>query len=206
MVQSAAKSVPEYLASLPSERRAVIDELRRLILENLPPGYEERMAFGMASYEIPLARYPDTYNRQPLCYLAFAAQKNGYSLYLIGPYLFGEERARKFREEWERRGKKLDMGKSCVRFKRIEDLALDVLADEFASIPVDDYIRQYEIVRSGTAAGKRKAKAKPDARKGSNEGKKPASRAPRAGAGKRPAKASAPSRAKSSTVPGRRSR
>ena len=104
MVQSAAKSIPEYLASLPPERRVVIEELRRLILENLPPGYEERMGYGMACYEIPLSRYPDTYNKQPLCYIGLAAQKNSFSLYLTGPYLFGEARAREFREAWAKAG------------------------------------------------------------------------------------------------------
>ena len=84
MVSSAARSVDEYLAQLPGERREVAVALRKLVRDHLPPGYVEAMNWGMPCYEVPLARHPDTYNGQPLGYVAFAAQKNGYSLYLMG--------------------------------------------------------------------------------------------------------------------------
>ena len=206
MVQSSAKNVPDYIASLPAERAAVVAELRRLIREHLPPGYEERMGFGMLCYEVPLSRYPDTYNGQPLCYIGLAAQKNGYSLYLTGPYLYGDEGARKFRAAWAKSGKKLDMGKSCVRFKRIEDLALDVVAENIASIPVDAYIHQYEAVRANTASGKRavKAKAAPAGSKSSNKGIAPAKKSVKGAPRKKsPGPGSKASRAVSSAKAGR---
>ena len=207
MVQSAARNAPEYVASLPAERGAVIAELRRLILEHLPPGYEERMGFGMLCYEIPLSRYPDTYNGQPLCYIGLAAQKNGYSLYLTGPYIYSEEGARKFRAAWARSGKKLDMGKSCIRFRQIEDLALDVITDEIAGLSVDAYIRQYEAVRASTASGGRPAKAKAKtagAKKSANKGKKAIAKSVKSASRKKsPNKGKKASRAKPSAKAGR---
>ena len=163
MVSSAANTVMQYLTELPLERRIVVAELRRVILENLPPGYVETMNWGMLAYEIPLARYPKTYNGKPLAYVCLAAQKSKFSLYLTGPYMFGEESETAFRDGFEAAGKKLDMGKSCVRFRRLEDLALNVLAASIASISVEDYIRQYEKVRAETKT-QRKSAAKRAAR------------------------------------------
>jgi hypothetical protein len=160
MVQSAAKSVPQYLDELPPERRAVVERVRDLVNENLPPGYVESMASGMICWSIPLARYPNTYNGQPLGYVALAAQKHKYSLYLCEPYMFGEERAQRFRARFVAAGKKLDMGMCCVRFKRVEDLALEVVAESIAAVPVDEFIRQYEKVRASTASGTRPVKKK----------------------------------------------
>jgi len=137
----------------------VISQIRDLIRKNLPKGYVESLNWGMLSYEIPLERYPDTYNGQPLGYVALAAQKNGYSLYLLGPY-GDESQAEKLREGFAKAGKKLDMGKSCVRFKKPEDLALDAIASAIASTPPDAFIAQYESVRSQTAAAKKKATKK----------------------------------------------
>jgi hypothetical protein len=159
MVSSAAVTPEEYLSSLPEERRAVMSQMRDLIRENLPEGYVEAMNWGMLCYEIPLDRYPDTYNGQPLGYVALAAQKNAYSLYILGPY--GDEaQAQKLRDGFARAGKKLDMGKSCVVFKKPEDLALDVIAEVIASTPPEVHIAQYEKVRSSTATAKKKAAKK----------------------------------------------
>lgn len=165
MVSSAASTPFQYLSELPLERRVVVAEIRRVILENLPTGYVETMNWGMLAYEIPLARYPDTYNGKPLSYVCLAAQKNKFSLYLTGPYMFGEESEKAFRAAFEAAGKKLDMGKSCVRFRRLDDLALDVIAQSIASIPVEDYIRQYEKVRAegGVAARPKKPATKKSA-------------------------------------------
>ncbi len=137
----------------------MISQIRDLIRKNLPKGYVESMSFGMLCYGIPLERYPDTYNGQPLGYVGLAAQKNSYSLYLLGPY--GDEGgAAKLREGFEKAGKKLDMGKSCVRFKKPEDLALDAVADCIRSTPPDAYIAQYESIRSKTASAKTAQKKK----------------------------------------------
>jgi hypothetical protein len=115
--------------------------VRRVVLDHLPEGYEERMNWGMISYEVPLARYPDTYNGQPLMYAALAAQKRGYTLYLMNEYADGSPA---LREGFERAGKKLDMGKSCVRFRRLEDLPLDVIGAAIARTPVDAFIEMHE--------------------------------------------------------------
>lgn len=143
MVKSAATTVAQYLDSLPVERRQVVAPLRDLILRHLPPGYVESMNWGMISYEIPLARYPVTYNGQPLAYAALAAQKNGYSLYLMGLSM-KPEREQALRDAFHAAGKKLDMGKACVRFGRLEDLPLDAIAAVIAGTPVRAYLADYE--------------------------------------------------------------
>ena len=116
MVSSKETTPAAYLASLPPEHRGVIAAVRALITKRLPKGYVETMNWGMLAYEIPLARFPDTYNKQPLMYLALAAQKNNYALYMTGvsgntPLMARLEAA------YKAAGKKLDMGKSCLRFK-----------------------------------------------------------------------------------------
>ena len=147
MAKSSASTVDEYLAELPEDRRAVVSAVRDVVLRNLPEGYRETMAFGMISYGIPLERYPNTYNKQPLGYAALAAQKNYNTLYLMAPY-GSPEHLEWLREEFERAGKKLDMGKSCVHFKKLDDLPLDVIGKSIASTPPDAFIAQYEAARA----------------------------------------------------------
>ena len=113
-MQSNATTVEDYLATLPDDRRTAITTVRDLVNEHLPDGYRESMAFGMITWSVPLERLPDTYNGQPLGYIALASQKNYMTLYLMSAY--GDEETW-FREEYAKSGKKLDMGKSCVRFK-----------------------------------------------------------------------------------------
>lgn len=147
MASSTAQTVDEYLAELPPERRTVVSTLRDLIVRSLPHGYEETVAWGMISYGVPLTRYPKTYNGQPLGYVALAAQKNHYSLYLMGVY--GDPaREAWLREQFETAGKRLDMGKACVRFRKLEDLPLDAVAKLVASISPDEYIAIYERSRT----------------------------------------------------------
>jgi hypothetical protein len=131
----------EYLQGLPDDRREAIEAVRAVILEHLPEGYEEQMQYGMLSYSVPLERFPDTYNGQPLSLAALASQKRHMSLYLMGVY--GEGGAW-FRERWAATGKKLDMGKSCVRFRRLDDVALDVVGEAIARTPVEDLIAAHE--------------------------------------------------------------
>ena len=145
-MQSKAPTVAAYLKELPPERRKVMSAMRKLIRDHLPRGYQERMTFGMISYEIPLERYPDTYNGQPLCYVGLAAQKNAYSIYLMAVYQ-DPKKAAALEKGFARAGKKLDMGKSCVRFKQPDDLALDAVANAIASTPVDAYLDAYRKVR-----------------------------------------------------------
>jgi uncharacterized protein YdhG (YjbR/CyaY superfamily) len=145
MASSSAATVQEYLAELPPERREVVSAVRDVVLRNLPEGYREGMSFGMIGWGIPLERYPDTYNKQPLGYAALAAQKNYYALYLS--VYQDPQQETTFREEFAKAGKKLDMGKSCVRFRKLEDLPLDVIGWTIAATPPEELIRVYEASR-----------------------------------------------------------
>lgn len=149
MASSDATTVEEYLAQLPEDRRAALSEMRRVILEFLPDGYEEAMQYGMISYVIPLATSGPTYNKQPLAVASLASQKNYMSLYLMSVYGDPVEEKR-FKGEYEKSGKKLDMGKSCVRFRRLDDLPLDVIERTIARASVDKFMRAYEKARSAS--------------------------------------------------------
>jgi uncharacterized protein YdhG (YjbR/CyaY superfamily) len=147
MVSSAATTVKQYLEELPADRRAVVAEVRAALRKAMPKGYEEAMNWGMITWQVPLARYPDTYNGQPLAYAALAAQKNNYALYLMGCY--GDARQEKaLRAAYEKLGKKPDMGKSCVRFRKLEDLPLEAIAKLVAGMGVEDYLAHYEKSRA----------------------------------------------------------
>jgi hypothetical protein len=143
VASSKASTVEEYLQELPEDRAAVVSEVKDVILKSLPRGYEETMNWGMIAYEIPLERYPDTYNKRPLMYMALAAQKNHYAVYSSGVYMdpLGESW---LRSEFDKAGKKLDMGKSCIRFRRLEDLPLEVIGKVAAAQSVDEFIGAYE--------------------------------------------------------------
>jgi hypothetical protein len=153
MVQSKAATVEEYLEELPEERREVVSAVRDMVLAHLPEGYEETMRWGMISYEIPLSRYPVTYNKQPLGYVALAAQKNYYSLYVLSCYQDSDDEAW-LREQFRKAGKKLDMGKCCVRFKRVEDLPLEAIGEVISRTPPETTIERYEESRKLTQKGK----------------------------------------------------
>ena len=146
MVKSNATTVEGYLEELDPDRRRVVEAVRQMILDHLPEGYQESMNWGMISYEIPLEVYPDTYNGRPLGYVALAAQKQHYAVYLMGVYQDPEQEAQ-LREAFERAGKKLDMGKSCLRFKKLEDVPLDVIGEVIASTPPEQFIARYEQAR-----------------------------------------------------------
>jgi hypothetical protein len=147
MARSAAKTVDQYLAELPPDRRAVVEPVRNLVRRHLPKGYAETMNWGMISYEIPLERYPDTYNGQPLGYVAIAAQKNYVSLYLMGAYA-DPASVERLNEAFRSAGKRLDMGKSCIRFRTLDDLpGPQVFAELVESITPERYIALYEASR-----------------------------------------------------------
>lgn len=151
MAQSAAQTVEEYLNELPADRREAITATRNVILEHLPEGYDETMQYGMISYVIPLERYPVTYNRLPLAYASLASQKNYMSLYLMNVY--GDtETERWFTERYKASGRKLNMGKSCVRFKTLEDLPLELVGEVIARTTVADFIERYEAARASVRA------------------------------------------------------
>jgi hypothetical protein len=152
MVKSNAATIGEYLNQLPEERRAVLGQVREVIVGNLPDGYREAMNWGMICYEVPLERYPQTYNGQPLSYVALAAQKNYFALYLTCAYQ-NSDQERWLREEFSRAGLKLNMGKSCIRFRKAEDLPLTAIGRAVASTPSDEFIRLYEASRRRSLNG-----------------------------------------------------
>lgn len=147
MVSSSAVTVPEYLATLPPERRQVVAAMRRFVREHLPKGYREAMSFGMICYQLPLAAYPKTHNGKPLVYASLAAQKDNYALYLTCAYL-DEARAERLSQAWTAMGRRPDMGKSCLRFKSIEQLPLEAIGREIASTPPAEFIRLHEAGRA----------------------------------------------------------
>lgn len=145
-MHSNAHTVEEYLAELPPERRKALEELRRTILDNLPEGYEEVMNWGMITYQVPLERYPDTYNGRPLMYAALASQKRHMALYLSAIYMDEVERGR-FEREYRESGKRYDAGKSCVRFRKLEDLPVKLIGRSIAAYQVEEFIDRVELGR-----------------------------------------------------------
>ena len=151
---AAPTTVEEYIAGLPESRADQITRLREVILKRLPEGYAEVMDFGMIAYVIPLETYPNTYNGHPLMYAALASQKRHMSLYLMNVYGDGETQAW-FTEGFTAAGKKLDMGKACVRFKNLDDLPLDHIGEAIARTSVAEYIASYEASRTAMAENRK---------------------------------------------------
>ena len=139
MVSTSTTTATDYLASLPQDRREVISAVRELILRNLPEGYQETINWGMLSYEVPLETYPDTYNKKPLSYVGLAAQKNYNSLYLMSVYQDPAD-YQELMEAFARMGVKPDMGKSCIRFKKLDQLPLETIARLIAKKSVQDFV------------------------------------------------------------------
>jgi len=146
MAKSKATSVAAYLKELPAERRRDIAKVRAVIKKNLPAGFQETMNWGMISYEIPLSTYSSTYNKQPLAYAALGAQKNFNTLYLMSAYT-SKGLLTKLRAGFERAGKKLDIGKSCIHFNSADDLPLDTIGAVVASMPMREWIAIFETSR-----------------------------------------------------------
>lgn len=170
-----AVSVADYLSALPEDRRAALSAVRATIRSNLPPGYEEGMQYSMIGYFVPHSRYPAGYHcdpRQPLPFASLASQKNHMALYMFCLYTNPDYQAW-FRQAWTNAGKRLDMGKSCVRFRTIDDVPLDVVGQAIRRVPVRALIEQYEAILAGSgrkrprasAAAKKTAAKKPPARK-----------------------------------------
>ena len=181
-MQSKATTVNDYLASLPPDRRAAISAIRDVILKNLDKDYQEGMHYGMIGYCVPHRVFPAGYHcdpRQPLSFAGLASQKNHMAIYLMCVY--GHEVTQKwFREAWAKTGKKLNMGKSCVRFTKLEDVALDVIGETIRRVPAKKYIEHYmAALGSMKKFAPKKRPAKPAARAGKS--KKPVAKA----AGKR---------------------
>ena len=152
-MRSNATTVEEYIDTLPDDRREAIAKVRRVIRKNLPKGYEEAMNWGMITYQVPLATCPDTYNGQPLMYAALASQKNHMAVYLSG--IYASERSRKaFEAAYKATGKCFDAGKSCVRFRKLDDLPLPLIGETIASIGVAAFVKMTEKAHSGRKKGR----------------------------------------------------
>jgi hypothetical protein len=152
----------EYVASLPPDRREAITAVRRAINENLPKGYREGIQYGMIGWCVPHALFPAGYHcdpKQPLPFAALASNKSGLSLHLMFIYLDGKQREW-FQSAWRKTGKRLDMGKACIRVKRLEDVALDVVGEAVARVPVDTYVKTYQSLLGTKGGGGAKGSAK----------------------------------------------
>lgn len=138
-MKSDAKTIQEYLSEMPEDRREAVKKVRDIILKNLPKGYEESINFGMITYQVPLEVYPDTYNKKPLLYAALANQKNHMAVYLTGIYM-DEDLYQDFEEKYRETGKRYDVGKSCVRFRKLDDLPLELIGESIGAISMQDFI------------------------------------------------------------------
>lgn len=190
-MQSKAKTVAEYIASLPSDQREVLAAVRTVILANLDGGFQEAMQYGMVGYSVPHSRFPAGYHcdpKQPLPFAALAAQKNSFSLHLMGLYMNPDE-LKWFTQAWKASGKKLDMGKACVRFKKLDDVALDVVGEAFRRVSADAWIATYEASLAGNAQRKATAKKATAAKKAKAAKPAKAKAAPAKKASGKPAKA-----------------
>ena len=146
-MKSDANTVQEYLTDLPPERRQTIEKVREIILKNLPKGYEEVMNWGMITYQVPLEVYPDTYNGKPLMYAALANQKNHLAVYLTGIYM-DEDRRKDFEQAYKKTGKRYDVGKSCVRFRSLDDLPLPLIGNSIKAMGMDEFVERSRAIRS----------------------------------------------------------
>jgi hypothetical protein len=147
-MSSKAATVSEYLRGLDPERRRVLSAVRKTVNAHLPRGYKEGVAYGMIAWFVPLQTFPGTYNGQPLCCAALAAQKNYNSLHLMAAY-GNPEQVKVLRDGFARHGLKLDMGKGCLRFKSVDDLPLDVIGQVIESMPPQMLIDAHESVHGG---------------------------------------------------------
>ena len=154
-VKSSATTVKEYLASLPADRRAGVEAVRKVILKNLDKDYEESMLWGMIGYAVPHRVWPLGYHcdpKKPLMMAALANQKDNITVYLMSVYSSKTERAW-FEQAWAKTGKRLNMGGSCVRFKKIEDAALDVIGEAIHRTPAKEYVESYVKTLASTGRG-----------------------------------------------------
>ena len=152
-MKSDANTVQEYLTDLPPERRRTIEKVREIILKNLPKGYEEVMNWGMITYQVPLEVYPDTYNGKPLMYAALANQKNHLAVYLTGIYM-DEDRRKDFEQAYKKTGKRYDVGKSCVRFRSLDDLPLPLIGNSIKAMKMDEFVERSRAIRSTQKSAK----------------------------------------------------
>jgi hypothetical protein len=150
------KTPAQYLASLPADRARTIATVRALVNQHIPRGYEECLVWGTIGWTIPLSRYPDTYNKQPICYVALSSQKNYCVLYLMGAF-WSASHLEQLKEAFKAAGKKLKMGKCCINFESPDNLPLEAIGRLISSISSKQWIEMYEQSRLKTKAGQAQA-------------------------------------------------
>lgn len=170
-----AKTPEQYLEALTPERRALLATVRTLVNDNLPEGYVESTGWGCITWSIPLSVYPDTYNGQPMGVAALASHKTTATLYLLGAAAIPELRER-LERGFKAAGKRLDMGKSCVHFKAVDDLPLEVIGDVIAALPVETYIARLEAGKQAYARLKAQGKGGPARKKSARKTARPKAR------------------------------
>ena len=149
-----------YFAKLPADHRVALARVREIVNAHLPAGYEEGMQFGMPSWFVPKSTLADTFNGQPLMLAALGSRKGYMTLYLMSVY--GDDKLRKwFEGAFAKAGKQLDMGKSCVRFKTLDALPLDVIGEAIAKVPVAKYVAAYHASRAAARPKQNSASKKP---------------------------------------------
>ncbi len=176
-MKSSATTVRDYLASLPADRRAGIEAVRKVILKNIDKDYDESMLYGMIGYAVPHRVWPLGYHcdpKKPLMMAALSSQKDNMTVYLMSVYSDKAERAW-FQKAWAKTGKKLNMGGSCIRFKKLEDAALDVIGEAIRRTPAKAYVNNYVKLLASTGRG-------PDGKKISKKSSKKTSKNTDAGA------------------------
>jgi hypothetical protein len=171
---SDVKTPEQYIASLPADRAKTIETVRALVNEHIPRGYDECLIWGTIGWTIPLSRYPDTHNKQPICYVALSSQKNYCVLYLFGAW-WSASQLEQLKAAFKAEGKKLRMGKSCINFESPDDLPLDAIGKLVSAISSEKWIEMYEQSRSMTKAGQAQ-KAKQDAPSAKPAGKRVATK------------------------------
>ena len=150
-MRSDARTVEDYLESLPPGRREAIARVRDVIREHVARGYEETMNWGMITWQVPRSVCPDTYNGEPLMYAALASQKRHMAVYLTGIYM-DPELQRRFEAGYRASGKRMDVGRSCIRFRHLADLPLDLIAESVAAMPVEEFVARIGRIHSARAA------------------------------------------------------
>ena len=191
-MQSTAKTVDEYLDKLPADRRDAIGKVRDVINANIPAGFEEKIQFGAISWCVPESVLPakEVYNKQPLCLTSLASQKNHMAVYML--HIYGDRMLRTwFEKAYKDAGKKLDMGQSCVRFKTLDALPLEVIGEAMTKVTADRYADAYRRIRDAMKKGGSRKPAKKAA--AAKSASRPAAKksAAKKSAAKKPAKKSA---------------
>jgi uncharacterized protein YdhG (YjbR/CyaY superfamily) len=181
-----AANIEEYLNALPEDRRAAVEAVRKVIRKNIDKKFEEGMQYGMPAWYVPHRIYPAGYHcdpTQPVPFVSVASQKSHVAIYMFCIYAAPGE-AERFERAWKATGKKLDMGKGCVRFKKLEDVPLEVVGDAIKRATMKQFLEHYESAikssskRRSSAGSSKKTSKKSTRKSAAGKALKKASKAP----------------------------